>query len=76
MPLTKKLLSETVESRLEYNLRKVRWAVDLIKNEGGSAKPYLIAEKACVHPNFREVIEINAALEEGQKEIEDTRNNY
>jgi hypothetical protein len=48
----------------------------LIKNEGGSAKPYLIAEKACVHPNFREVIEINAALEEGQKEIEDTRNNY
>lgn len=70
MPLTEKLLTEVIESRLEYNLRKIKYAVEQIKKAGGSSKPYRIAEKAHVHQNFRDVIEIKLALEEGQKQIE------
>lgn len=70
LPLSKKLLEDVTESRLEFNLRKIKWAVGEIIKEKGSSQLYLIAEKAKIHYNFRHKAEIKKALENGQHQIE------
>ena len=42
-------------------------AVDEVMKDGSSPIPYLIAEKAHVHPNFRDDPTIKAALELDEK---------
>lgn len=73
MPLTREALKEVTETRIDYNVRRIHWAVNCIKEDGSSFAVSSIGLRAVVDWNFWKVPKIKQAIEEGIKEIKKCR---
>lgn len=73
MPLTQEALKEVTETRIDYNVRRIQWAVNCIKEDGSSFAVSFIGQRAVVDWSLWEIPEIKQAIEEGIKEIKNYR---
>lgn len=69
MPLTLKAINEVSESRIDFNLRRIVWAVHSIKEDGSSYAFSSVGHRAGVSWNLWQVPEIKQAIENGIEEI-------
>lgn len=73
MPLTQKAIKEETESRIDYNIRRVYWAVNNIKEDGSSYAFSSIGLRAVVSWKLWKVPRIKKAIEDGIEEIKQHR---
>jgi len=66
LPLVKEYMESVVETLEEFQVRKVKWAIDELEREGKALTMWNIAEKAGVKPNY-----MKAILKEIQKMLAD-----
>jgi Tn7-like transposition protein D len=69
LPLTKEALQDVTETRIEYNLRRIRWAIESIKEDGSSYAVSFIGQRAVVAWHLWREPRIKKALDEGIEEI-------
>lgn len=73
MPLTSEALKEVTETRIDYNVRRIHWAVNCIKEDGSSFAVSFIGQRAVVAWYLWEVPEIKQAIDDGIEEIKKYR---
>lgn len=73
MPLTYEVLKAVTETRIDYNVRRINWAVNCIKEDGGSFAVSFIGQRAVVAWYLWKVPEIQQAIEAGIEEIKKHR---
>lgn len=62
MPLTSQVLSDIIETRQEYAVRRVLWAADLYSQEGIPPRKWQLIFRANVY-NLREIDSVKCAIE-------------
>jgi len=66
LPLTTEYINSVVESLQEFQIRKIKWAVDELEREGKDVKLWALVEKAGVKPRYMKALsqEIRSILAE------------
>jgi len=57
MPLTKQYLDSVKESRRDFQLRRIKWAVQELKNQGEVPKLWKVLRKAGIRKEFYQDME-------------------
>lgn len=73
MPLTQKAIQDVTETRIDYNLRRIYWAIDCIKQDGSSYAFSSIGMRALVNWDLWKIPDIKQAIETGIEEIKKHR---